>query len=244
MLKYAESKLGIDTSAYTHKIFVLMSGRYVHAAHVQQPTYAASCSSGSSRTSAGSHPSASLVMLAEIPARDQLALGEVLGTPAAQRMTAAPGSTGKFGRCVDFPDAPSMPTGAAHAPLRLSAGLGCIFSLLQQPQTIFHELGHNLYLNHAGKPVADTNSLDYHYGDWSGEAATALSSKQHAVSVVSESLYCVEQLSVVCTGAMGLCCDMRCFNAPHNYQLGWASPIATLYQASHAIAAPETVNSA
>ena len=26
----------------------------------------------------------------------------------------------------------------------------------------------------------------------------------------------------------GSCCDIRCFNAPHNWQLGWGSPIATI----------------
>ena len=30
------------------------------------------------------------------------------------------------------------------------------------------------------------------------------------------------------TCAMGACCDLRCFNPPHNWQLGWSSPIMTL----------------
>jgi hypothetical protein len=55
-----------------------------------------------------------------------------------------------------------------------------------------HELGHNLYLNHAGKQG------DNGYGDLS------------------------------CT--MGFCCDVRCYNAPHAFQLGWARPIATLHK--------------
>lgn len=25
---------------------------------------------------------------------------------------------------------------------------------------------------------------------------------------------------------MGGCCDVRCHNAPHNWQLGWRSPMA------------------
>ncbi len=33
-----------------------------------------------------------------------------------------------------------------------------------------------------------------------------------------------------CTGAMGFCCDVRCYNAPHLYQLGWANALGTLYK--------------
>ncbi|GBF95823.1 hypothetical protein Rsub_08259 [Raphidocelis subcapitata] len=31
------------------------------------------------------------------------------------------------------------------------------------------------------------------------------------------------------SGAMGYCCDVRCHNAPHSHQLGWAGPIRTLH---------------
>jgi hypothetical protein len=27
---------------------------------------------------------------------------------------------------------------------------------------------------------------------------------------------------------MGYCCDIRCHNAPHSHQLGWAGPLKTL----------------
>jgi hypothetical protein len=30
------------------------------------------------------------------------------------------------------------------------------------------------------------------------------------------------------SGAMGYCCDIRCHNAPHSHQLGWAGPVKTL----------------
>ncbi|GIL56995.1 hypothetical protein Vafri_12260 [Volvox africanus] len=30
------------------------------------------------------------------------------------------------------------------------------------------------------------------------------------------------------SSAMGYCCDTRCLSAPHNYQMGWAKPIATV----------------
>eukprot|EP00877_Chromochloris_zofingiensis_P010829 jgi/Chrzof1/59/Cz01g02040.t1 len=59
-----------------------------------------------------------------------------------------------------------------------------------QPAAYLHELGHNLYLNHAGV------NGDNGYGDYSA--------------------------------AMGFCCDLRCYNTPHSYQLGWVSPLDTL----------------
>ena len=31
-----------------------------------------------------------------------------------------------------------------------------------------------------------------------------------------------------CHLSQGACCDVRCFNTPHNWQLGWGRPIATL----------------
>ncbi len=31
------------------------------------------------------------------------------------------------------------------------------------------------------------------------------------------------------SGAMGYCCDLRCHNAPHSHQLGWAGPVKTLH---------------
>lgn len=61
---------------------------------------------------------------------------------------------------------------------------------VQQPAAYLHELGHNLYLNHAGV------NGDNGYGDYSA--------------------------------AMGFCCDLRCYNTPHSYQLGWVSPLDTL----------------
>lgn len=30
------------------------------------------------------------------------------------------------------------------------------------------------------------------------------------------------------SGAMGYCCEVRCHNAPHAHQLGWAGPVRTL----------------
>ncbi|KIY91517.1 hypothetical protein MNEG_16447 [Monoraphidium neglectum] len=62
--------------------------------------------------------------------------------------------------------------------------------LWNEPDTYFHELGHNLFLNHAGK--------------WGNDGYDDMS------------------------GAMGYCCDIRCHNAPHAHQVGWAAPIATL----------------
>jgi len=54
--------------------------------------------------------------------------------------------------------------------------------------TYAHELGHNLYLNHAGAKG------DGGYGDFSA--------------------------------AMGYCCDVRCYNPPHLWQMGWATAVA------------------
>jgi hypothetical protein len=31
---------------------------------------------------------------------------------------------------------------------------------------------------------------------------------------------------------MGGCCDVRCFNSPHNWQLGWGTPLTTLSSAT------------
>ncbi|PRW57195.1 hypothetical protein C2E21_4079 [Chlorella sorokiniana] len=57
------------------------------------------------------------------------------------------------------------------------------------PQPIAHELGHNLYMAHAGAANAD-GSFD-EYGD--------------------------------STCVMGHCCDTRCPNTPHAWQMGWVS---------------------
>lgn len=61
-----------------------------------------------------------------------------------------------------------------------------------------HELGHNLFLNHAGsfQPVRSGGIQYIAYKDDSG--------------------------------AMGHCCSTRCFNAPHSFQLGWSKPIDVL----------------
>jgi hypothetical protein len=61
-----------------------------------------------------------------------------------------------------------------------------------------HEMGHNLYLNHAGsfQPGQNGGSQYIAYKDDSG--------------------------------AMGHCCSTRCFNAPHSYQLGWSKAVDTL----------------
>eukprot|EP00882_Tetradesmus_deserticola_P029122 GHRQ01032545.1.p3 GENE.GHRQ01032545.1~~GHRQ01032545.1.p3 ORF type:complete len:126 (+),score=39.24 GHRQ01032545.1:369-746(+) len=71
-----------------------------------------------------------------------------------------------------------------------------------------HELGHNLYLNHAGsfQPVAGGGSQFVAYKDDSG--------------------------------AMGHCCSTRCFNAPHSHQLGWSTAIDTLNKDNFAAGAP------
>lgn len=55
--------------------------------------------------------------------------------------------------------------------------------------TYFHELGHNLGLNHA-------SLYDKEYADLSD--------------------------------AMGYCCNLRCFNAPHSHMLSWSFPILIL----------------
>jgi hypothetical protein len=60
--------------------------------------------------------------------------------------------------------------------------------------TYAHELGHNLYLNHAG------SRGDGGYGDFSA--------------------------------TMGYCCDVRCFNPPHAWQMGWATAVAPAYSAA------------
>jgi hypothetical protein len=54
--------------------------------------------------------------------------------------------------------------------------------------TYAHELGHNLYLNHAG------SKGDNGYGDFSA--------------------------------TMGYCCDVRCYNPPHLWQMGWATALS------------------
>lgn len=73
---------------------------------------------------------------------------------------------------------------------------------LQHPTAWLHELGHNLYLNHAGSYASDgANGLHFH------------AYKDDAC-------------------AMGHCCLSRCFNAPHSLQLGWASPLAVLHRGS------------
>lgn len=68
----------------------------------------------------------------------------------------------------------------------------------QYPTTWMHELGHNLYLNHAGsfQQVAGGGTQFVAYKDDSG--------------------------------AMGHCCSTRCFNAPHSHQLGWSKAVDTL----------------
>lgn len=60
--------------------------------------------------------------------------------------------------------------------------------------TYAHELGHNLYLNHAG------SRGDGGYGDFSA--------------------------------TMGYCCDVRCFNPPHLWQVGWATALAPALSAA------------
>ncbi|KAF6265132.1 Gametolysin peptidase M11-domain-containing protein [Scenedesmus sp. NREL 46B-D3] len=70
--------------------------------------------------------------------------------------------------------------------------------LWMYPTTWMHELGHNLYLNHAGsfQQVAGGGTQFVAYKDDSG--------------------------------AMGHCCSTRCFNAPHSHQLGWSKAVDTL----------------
>lgn len=60
--------------------------------------------------------------------------------------------------------------------------------------TYAHEIGHNLYLNHAG------SKGDNGYGDFSA--------------------------------TMGYCCDVRCYNPPHMWQMGWATALAPALTAS------------
>lgn len=60
--------------------------------------------------------------------------------------------------------------------------------------TYAHELGHNLYLNHAG------SKGDNGYGDFSA--------------------------------TMGYCCDVRCYNPPHLWQMGWATAVAPALSAA------------
>ncbi len=57
------------------------------------------------------------------------------------------------------------------------------------PQAITHELGHNLFMAHAGS--FNAAGVYDEYADSSG--------------------------------VMGYCCDNRCPNAPHAWQLGWIS---------------------
>ncbi|KAF8055403.1 Abcb6 [Scenedesmus sp. PABB004] len=71
--------------------------------------------------------------------------------------------------------------------------------LWQFPTTWLHELGHNLYLNHAGSFQAPPG----------GGAPAYVAYKDDS-------------------GAMGHCCSTRCFNAPHSFQLGWSRPIDVL----------------
>jgi hypothetical protein len=37
---------------------------------------------------------------------------------------------------------------------------------------------------------------------------------------------------------MGGCCALRCFNAPHSWQLGWGSPLAVLNSATFPVGVP------
>lgn len=71
--------------------------------------------------------------------------------------------------------------------------------VLQYPATWMHELGHNLYLNHAGS---------YQYQDG-----------------VSQYVEYKDD-----SGTMGHCCDTRCYNAPHSFQLGWSKPLGVLHK--------------
>lgn len=57
--------------------------------------------------------------------------------------------------------------------------------IADKPTVYFHELGHNLGLNHA-------SYMNDQYGDY--------------------------------TDAMGYCCQIRCFAAPHSYRLKWSQP--------------------
>jgi hypothetical protein len=61
------------------------------------------------------------------------------------------------------------------------------------PDTVIHELGHTMGLQHAASPA-------YEYGDGST--------------------------------TMGSGAGVRCHNAPHTWQLGWSSPIASLNKAN------------
>ncbi|WIA38079.1 hypothetical protein OEZ86_001448 [Tetradesmus obliquus] len=73
------------------------------------------------------------------------------------------------------------------------------------PTTWMHELGHNLYLNHAGsfQPLSSGGNSQY-------------------IAYKDDS------------GAMGHCCSTRCFNAPHSFQLGWSKALDSLSKGNFA----------
>lgn len=41
---------------------------------------------------------------------------------------------------------------------------------------------------------------------------------------------------------MGGCCDVRCFNSPHNWQLGWGTPLTTLSTATFPVGSFITIS--
>lgn len=72
-----------------------------------------------------------------------------------------------------------------------------------------HELGHNMYLNHAGSYQANNATKRLSFVGYKDDSA-----------------------------AMGFCCSTRCHNAPHSFQLGWSRPIDTLHKDNFAAGAP------
>lgn len=82
----------------------------------------------------------------------------------------------------------------------------------QQQQLYFHEMGHNWNLGHAGAfqptppPSFDATQISLSNAQWIDHGDWS--------------------------DAMGYCCSKRCFNAPHNWQMGWSLAALTLDSSS------------
>ena len=90
----------------------------------------------------------------------------------------------------------------------------------KQQQLYLHEMGHNWDLGHAGAfnptppPSFDASQVSLANTQWIDHGDWS--------------------------DAMGYCCSKRCFNAPHNWQLGWSLAATTLDSASLPFGQPQT----
>lgn len=91
----------------------------------------------------------------------------------------------------------------------------------RQQQLYYHEMGHNWDLGHSGSyqptppPSFDASAVTLSSAKWTDHGDWS--------------------------DAMGYCCSKRCYNAPHNWQMGWSNGLLTLDSSNLIVGRPQVL---